>query len=229
MTAMAVHGGGIGPWGILFVYGRRSPTRTPVERSLRRGAIAPANAVVKTGPNVGLGDEMAALGYHFLTRRKVYATTSATSRSIAALVFSPPLRMGRASLAVVAAGSCGGRQPRRECRLGDGAAVSVGNEVLRRARPRAFRRRPPVAHPSLRDRPPAQGGPLRVRPAPRSSRTCGRSAAAIAGSPSSFAARVGGATIDVLRRYIESLDRPPTTQRPDSSRTEVRGAWPRTG
>ncbi len=37
---------------------------------------APANTVVRTRLNVDLGDEMAVRGYHFLTRRKVYATTS---------------------------------------------------------------------------------------------------------------------------------------------------------
>ena len=36
----------------------------------RRVAIAPADTVVKAGSNVGLGDEMAARGYHFLTGRK---------------------------------------------------------------------------------------------------------------------------------------------------------------
>ena len=67
---------------LVRIWTRRSPTRTPAERLLRRAAIAPANTVVKTRPNVGLGDEMAALGYHFLTRRKGCASTSAAGTSI---------------------------------------------------------------------------------------------------------------------------------------------------
>ncbi len=69
-----IHGGRSDSGGST-AYMEEDPPRPP------GGAVDPATPVATTRLNVGSGHEMAARGYHFLTRRKVYATTSVPGKA----------------------------------------------------------------------------------------------------------------------------------------------------